>query len=183
MRPHARLANILVNDRPELLLDRDIVSRVCRLADESPLGTARACLHHTDADPVHQMIIAHRRGFYIRPRRFLQKTLSYHLIEGSMRFFLFDDQGKPRDSWDLAPLGTASAEHPFGFRIEPLVWYSAVVLSDRAVFHEILTGPFTGPADAEFPPWAPPLPDLPAVSDFLALLGFPDHPIISGEGA
>ncbi|MCX8129917.1 MAG: WbuC family cupin fold metalloprotein [Clostridia bacterium] len=115
----------------------------------NPGKSARICIHNGNDDLLHQMIIVHRRGNYIRPHKHEFKSESFQLIEGALVVFIFNDNGEVIDKINM------SVNENIVFRIERNIWHTIVPTSELVVFHEITNGPFTGNNDSIFPDWAP----------------------------
>ena len=77
------------------------------------------------------------------PHRHPEKAECYHLVEGRMAIFCFDDAGQVTDRCVLEPGGA------FLFRVPPNRFHATIPLSDRVVFHESRRGPFDGARDAD----------------------------------
>jgi len=109
----------------------------------------RICLHESPIATYHDMIILqHRENFY-RPHKHLNKGETWHILEGRLTSFVFDDLGKVTDTCCLSPEGT------FLFRISTGKYHMGIPVSDIVIYHESKPGPFLGPEDSIFPSWAP----------------------------
>ena len=118
----------------------------------SPLRRVRFCAHPSDADPIHEMVIAMGRETYIRPHRHLTKTESYHLFEGEMDIILFDDQGEIEQ---VVPMGAGGADKTVFYRLSVSAFHSMVIRTNTVVFQETTNGPFRK-EETLYAPWAPP---------------------------
>lgn len=163
MRFKQQAENILVLDGSPGLVNFDAIRLLKQKADASPLKRARICLHKGADEPIHEMLIVLARGVYIRPHRHLNKTESFHLLEGRATVVFFDDKGDVTQSHKLA----RSAGSPFIYRIDQPVFHTQIVHSKYLVFYEVTRGPFRQ-EDTEFAPWAPPENSGKAVQEFLA---------------
>lgn len=129
----------------------ELVAELKRLALASPRRRARVCLHHSAAHPTQEMVIVFHRDSYMPPHRHPQgKSESYHLLEGSLRVFIFDDTGLVLGTLPLTAGGAVL------YRLAAPLWHMPVPTSEWVVYHEVYTGPFVKTTDVEFPPWAPP---------------------------
>jgi cupin fold WbuC family metalloprotein len=115
----------------------------------SPGNTVRICLHRDAASVFHEMLIAHKRTGRFHPHKHLQKSESYHVIEGRLRVQMFDDEGRATTS---VVLGAQGSGHPFMYRIPVNVWHSTEPDGDYVVFHESKPGPFVS-TDNVYPDW------------------------------
>lgn len=141
------------------IFNRDAVCTVDRTVVEElaertlRLGrSCRLCLHRSHSDGVQEMIIAHARGTYVRPHRHGQRSVSYHMIAGAISFVLFDGDGLPDREIVLSEPGS---RHPFALRLCDNSWYMPSALTEIAIFHETITGPFQADGFTEWAPWSP----------------------------
>lgn len=96
--------------------------------------SARICLHKDTQSDLHNMVIAHIKGSYIRPHKHPSKSKAYQILSGEMRILgINDSQYKIFD----ITLGKEKI-----LRIEPNIYLLLLPLSDVVVFHEIALGPF-----------------------------------------
>jgi cupin fold WbuC family metalloprotein len=117
----------------------------------APRRRARLCAHPGPEDRLHEMIVALDRRSYVRPHRHGGKSESFHMIEGELDLFLFDDDGSVRR---VVRLGEHRSGRPFFFRLTEDTFHAPVAAGPCAVFHETTNGPFDR-RDARPAPWAP----------------------------
>ena len=132
----------------------------------SPLHRARLCVHSDPGAPLHEMLIVHARGLYVRPHKHLFTPRSYHMIEGRMTVFVFADDGRLMRTIRLAEPGAGEL---FYCRFPPGIFYSVQPDTEFALFHETGTGPFD-PKNVVHAPWAPEDTDEPGARRFLKSL-------------
>jgi cupin fold WbuC family metalloprotein len=132
----------------------------------APRGRVRICAHRHRGDLLHEMMIALARHTYIRPHKHVNKSESFHVIEGVADVVVLDDQGR---ILELIPLGEPGSGRDFFYRLATPVYHTLFIRSDCLIVHETTNGPFI-PDDAAFAPWAPPEEDAPGVSSYLASL-------------
>lgn len=145
-------------------VDASAIEDLLVRAGDSPRGRFRLCLHHSQQDPVQEMIIACRRGAYIRPHRHPHgKSESYHLIQGEMTVFIFDDAGKVVRRIEMG----ADSGKTFVYRLANNLWHLPVPRSEFVVYHEVYTGPFEKEADVQYAAWSPDEEDISSVEQFL----------------
>ncbi len=144
-----------------------------RRAAESERHRARLCAHKDNANRINEMFIALTSDAYIRPHRHLNKSESFHVIEGTATVIFFDENGKIEE---VIHIGDYQSGKPFFYRNEDERFHAQIVTSPRLVFHEITNGPFD-PAETEWAPWSPDESDPELVKDYLnglkAKLGLP----------
>ena len=136
---------------PIVEIGLDWLSLLKAAAIESPLGRCRVCLHVDDAAAVQEMILALREDVLFRPHRHLNKTESFHMIEGALDIIVFDEGGRPIRAVQLAATG---GEKPFYYRLNEGLYHAILPRAPLVVFHETTTGPFSKD-DADFADWAP----------------------------
>jgi len=126
-------------------------------------GRIRLCAHRETDAPVHEMLIVHPGGAYVRPHKHLNKEESLHLIEGFVTLVVFNDDRSVRQ---VVPMGAYASGRSFYYRLAANRYHTLLIESDVVVFHEAIRGPFS-PADMLIAPWAPDEDDVPAVKQFL----------------
>jgi len=155
------------------------VEKLKALAAESPRLQSRLCMHHDVGDTVHEMINACCRGAYIRPHRHPEgKTESYHVIEGSMTVYFFDDEGRVARRLRMGEAGTGAT---FLYRLSARRWHLPVADSQMVVYHETFRGPFQKDRDVEYAPWSPAWDDREAVHAFLRRIEAAGTPAATGS--
>ena len=77
-----------------LLIEKKDVDYLRKVAFGNPRQRARFCTHNSIDDKVHEMIIFHKKGTYVRPHKHVLKTESFHLVDGEADVLIFDEEGK-----------------------------------------------------------------------------------------
>ena len=129
---------------------------------------SRLCLHHATTDPVHNMVNVFCGDTYVRPHRHPEgKAESYHLIEGRMMVFFFDESGRVIRRIPMEENRSRGA-----FMIHNLsgLFHMPLPMTECVVFHETFTGPFVPERDVEYAPWAPSEGDREGAAEFLLRL-------------
>jgi cupin fold WbuC family metalloprotein len=127
---------------------------------------ARLCTHSNEEDLLHEMLIVHTHGTYIRPHKHIDKSESFHIVEGSVDVILFDDNG---EVMRIIKMGNYESKLAFYYRIIDPVYHTLLIRSEVLVFHETTTGPFR-PENTVFAPWSPDVDDKNACKSFLSTL-------------
>lgn len=156
---------------PEVFVATEGVLSVSRtdLADlraqalANPSRKARICAHPSVTDTLHEMLIVHVRGAYVRPHKHPRKSESFHMIEGQLDIVLFDDAGHVER---LIPLA-AEGEGSLFYRLSDCRFHTVIPRSEVVVFHEVTNGPFDR-SETVFAEWAPADDDQPAIARFAA---------------
>ena len=97
------------------------------------------------------MIIVLSNQTYIRPHKHINKTESFHIIEGLIDVVIFDETG---NIVEVVHMGDLLSGHNFFYRLSDDYYHTPIIRSDFAVFHETINGPFDR-TDTIEAPWAP----------------------------
>lgn len=133
---------------PIIRFDRQAIEWLKVQALNNRRGRARICAHPSNDDPLHEMLIAIRSDSYVRPHRHLNKSESFHLIEGSADIVILDDQGEVIDVIAL------DRSKNFYYRLNTPHYHTLLLNSPILVIHEITNGPFL-PSGSEFASFSP----------------------------
>ena len=144
-------------------LDGQDIAELIRRADRNPRQRIRICSHPGVEDKLHEMLIVHARGTYVRPHKHLGKSESFHVVEGLVDVVLFDDHG---GITKIISMGDYRSGAKFYYRLSDPHYHTLLIRSEHLVFHETTNGPFD-PADTVFAPWAPDPKDDAATKDFM----------------
>ncbi|MBF0523075.1 MAG: cupin fold metalloprotein, WbuC family [Candidatus Omnitrophica bacterium] len=141
---------------PEKLVavTQENVSFLKKVAQANKRRRSRLCAHNDTGDLTQEMIIVLGKGNYVRPHKHLDKSESFHVIEGSAKLIFFDEKG---NFTHAVSLGDHSSGKVFFNRIADASYHSLMVTSDFFVFHETTKGPFIqgNRTDTVFASWAP----------------------------
>lgn len=154
---------VLYPDEPIVQVDRDFIELMKRKADTNVRERIRLCAHQDERDDVHEMIIIHKAGTYVRPHKHLNRSESFHIIEGQADVVIFNDNGEVTDR---IAMGTYSSGRHFYYRLADPLYHTLLISSDYVVFHETTSGPFKR-EETVFPAWAPEEDDTAAVEAFI----------------
>ena len=121
----------------------------------------RFCLHSSEDDHLHEMVICRLRDSYSRPDKHLDTSESHIIIEGSELIIIFSDLGDIIDAFILnRENGVVS------YRVKSNVFHMTVALSDYAIDYEVKLGPFTDEVNI-YPNWAPVDGDEDGINNFM----------------
>ena len=112
---------------------------------------ARLCAHRDNADLLHEMLIVLAGDIYVRPHKHRGKSESFHIVEGRLKVFVFDDDGGLVETIQMGEPGSGET---FFYRLSREIYHSVHPETEYVVFHEVTDGPFDR-KDAVFAPWAP----------------------------
>lgn len=145
-------------------VSRDLIKELKNIVINSDNKNIRLCLHESPEASFHNMVILEQKGRYYRPHKHLTKGESFHIIEGSMAVFTFDDQGAVTDACILDNAGN------FIYKVGINMYHAVMPLSDFVVYHEVKPGPFLGDKDSIYPPWAPSGDEPKEIKEYLSKL-------------
>ena len=143
------MSTVIRNKHDTIYIDRKKLDELKILAQKDPNKRARICLHKDDGEMIQEMIIAFCKDSYVRPHRHIDKSESYHIIEGRIEIIFYNDNGIEIDK---VVLSDKIDEHPFLFRISNSAWHTVVPKSDFVIIHEVTKGPFNKNS-SEFADW------------------------------
>lgn len=112
---------------------------------------ARICAHRSGKDALHEMLIAISADSYIHPHRHIDKSESFHIVEGFVDVVIFDDAGAVTDIVSLGALGSG---RNFYYRLSESRFHTLLIHSEQLVVHEVTNGPFIK-NQTELAPFAP----------------------------
>ena len=126
----------------------------------------RLCAHRDVHDSLHEMLIVHAQDTYVRPHRHLNKSESFHVIEGVVDVVIYEENGSIKE---VISLGDYASGRCFFYRINDPFYHTLLIRSDFVVFHETTNGPFNR-EETEFAPWSPQETHTDAVRKFMEQL-------------
>jgi cupin fold WbuC family metalloprotein len=109
-------------------------------AQMSTRKRARICAHKTNDDVMHEMLIAISAESYIHPHKHLEKSESFHIVEGKADVIIFDENGGISDAFEL---GIPGSDRQFFYRLSESKFHTIIIRSDYLVVHEVTNGPFS----------------------------------------
>jgi cupin fold WbuC family metalloprotein len=142
---------VLVADEELVRVSALDVGRLKTAAAANERRRIRILAHRDVSDSLHEMLIVHARGVYVRPHKHVGKSESLHVIEGEADVVFFGEDGSVRE---VVPIGSAGSGRAFYYRLAASWYHTLLLRSDFLVFHEVTNGPFK-PEDTLFAPWAP----------------------------
>jgi len=139
------------NQTDVLTIDSDWINRIKHLAKSNESNKYRTCIHFSDTDNVHEMLIAATPKTYIRPHKHRVNGESLQFIEGEATAIIFNDDGTIKKAFKV---GGPSSNYPFYYSMAKAVYHMLLIQSDFLIFKETTRGPFVRD-DTLFPDWAP----------------------------
>lgn len=157
-------AEVLFTKDAITTVDRSDITTLKRVASHTPRQRSRLCTHPNSDDLLHEMLIVHPRGTYVRPHKHRGKSESTHIMEGLVDVVLFDDTGSIAQ---VIRMGDYASGRTFYYRLATPVFHMLLIRSDVLVFHETTNGPFNR-AETEFAAWSPEEADTPSTVAYMA---------------
>jgi cupin fold WbuC family metalloprotein len=157
---------VLIADGNLSCLSLEDIDYIKKIAKSNPRQRVRICTHLQIEDSLHEMVIVHTCGAYIRPHKHINKSEAVHVIEGSAEVVFFDEKGNLEKSLRL---GDYKSKSFFYYRLNNEKYHTLVVKSEFFIFHEITNGPFIS-NNTVFPSWAPDDSDKEGISIFQTCL-------------
>ena len=157
---------IFYPEKSLVIVSREHINLLKSQALKNRRKCCRLCTHPDTNDSVHEMLIAHVKGNYVRPHKHINKPESFHVIEGELTVLLFDEDGVVTESIEM---GSFASGRAFYYRISDNQYHTLVVKSDIVVFHETTKGPFDR-SDTVFAPWASDEKDYGAIKSYMEKL-------------
>lgn len=159
----AQNPEVYYSDDALVTADDATIAELKRIAAANPRLRSRLCTHPDPSSGLHEMLIVHHREAYVRPHKHFGKPESFHLIEGTARVVIFEDDGQIRDVLEMAPYGQGKLCY---YRMPDEVFHTILITSEWLVFHETTAGPFD-PSRTAFPDWAPDGSDAEVVKSYV----------------
>ena len=147
----------VVND--EVLYTNELITTVSQtdidlliyFAEKNSRKRIRLCAHPNTKDRLHEMIIVHAKGAYVRPHKHPGKSESFHIIAGTLKVIVFDDKGDKTEEIVMSGIKSNSI---FYYRLSESMFHTVIPISEWVVFHEVTNGPFDR-SETIFAPWSP----------------------------
>ncbi len=112
---------------------------------------SRYCNHKSKNSKLHEMIIFHKKGYYVRPHSHPSTTESVHLIKGKVDIVIFDKKGNISD---IIKMGNYQSGDVFYYRMNSELTHTLIIKSSYIIFHETSLGPFKK-KKTKFANWSP----------------------------
>ena len=93
-------SEVEVNQKDMLILDRVWIDRIKKIASKNYSGKYRTCIHKSEKDNVHEMLIVHTSGAYVRPHKHRNNGESLQFIEGVGTAIIFNEDGEVWATFD-----------------------------------------------------------------------------------
>ena len=161
---------IIQNKKKLITYDKKIVKKIKSLAKKNYKKRARLCMHLDLKDKTNEMIIALNKKSFIAPHIHPNnKSESYFVLEGSMRVYVFNKNGKVIKKINM---GTYESGKTFFYRMSKGYYHMPISTSRWCVYHEVYSGPFKKEVDVRYPKWSPDENNSSEVKKFLKKINF-----------
>ncbi|KZN70567.1 WbuC family cupin fold metalloprotein [Pseudoalteromonas luteoviolacea] len=165
------MANAQQIDAPVIQLTKGHLDNLKQMAVASEIGRYRYCLHKDHTASIQEMIICLYGDNYFAPHRHPEGVVeSYHMIEGEMDVYTFNDNGQIVGCTRLSALNLATVDSAFFHKVTTPIYHTVVPRSQFVLYHEVLTGPWLPDYTSQIAPFAPENSDLKAVQQFIESL-------------
>lgn len=144
-------AEVEFNQVDLLTIDSNWLDRIKRLAKRNKSNKYRTCIHFSDEDHVHEMLVAHTSKTYVRPHKHRINGESLQIVEGDATSIIFNDDGTIKQAFKV---GDPTSKNIFYYSMKKNVFHMLFIHSDILIFKETTKGPFIR-NDTIFPDWAP----------------------------
>ncbi|MBF0192926.1 MAG: WbuC family cupin fold metalloprotein [Magnetococcales bacterium] len=129
---------VLYTDQKTTCVDREFLETLKNRAAATKRKRIRLCVHANPDDALHEMLIVHHRDTYVPPHAHLNKSESFHMIEGALDIITFNENGTPKN---IIPLSTNADDYLY-YRLSDATFHTVIPRSEWVIFHETTNGPF-----------------------------------------
>ena len=140
-----------INQREIVLLDKAWIKRIKELAQENSLGKYRTCIHQSEKENVHEMLIVLSSGTYVRPHKHKINGESLQFIEGVGTAIIFNEDGSIKQAFKV---GDPSSDNTFYYCMGKSLFHTLIIDTEFLIFKETTKGPFIR-ENTIYPNWAP----------------------------
>ena len=99
---------------------------------------SRVCIHENDKERIHEMIVFHKKGSYVRPHKHLNKLESFFIISGEVTLVIFNKKGIHIKKLDM---GDYHSGKIFFYKMKKNYFHTQIIKKDT-MFKEVTNGPF-----------------------------------------
>ena len=124
---------------PIIRVDREDIRLLTARAGRLPRLRARLCMHEDSDAPLHEMLIVHSKGCYVRPHKHLNKSESFHIVEGEVDVVLLNEAAEIKE---VIRMGDYRSGRSYYYRLNQPLYHTLLIRSPQVIFHEVTNGPF-----------------------------------------
>ena len=142
---------VLYTEEEYINISKDTIQWLKNLCAKNSSGKIRLCTHRSVSDNLHEMLIVHKKDYYVRPHKHVNRVESIFIVEGEIDYIFFDDAGNIKK---VLKMGDQHSGKIFYNRLDIQSYHMLIMKSDFVVFHEVTNGPFNINKTI-YPDWAP----------------------------
>jgi cupin fold WbuC family metalloprotein len=120
-------------------LDKKFIDEIINKCEKSNFKKSRYCFHKNKKSKVQEMIICHKKEYYVRPHKHIDKEESIFVIKGYAKAIFFDDSGEIKEIIKLGEIGSKKA---FYYKLNKKFFHMLLIESEYFIFHEVSNSPF-----------------------------------------
>ena len=117
---------VLYTDDPIVEIGRADIQELKQAALSNPRRRIRLCGHRDVGATLHEMLIVHTKDTYVRPHKHLNKSESFHVVEGLADIVVFDDIGNIAA---VVPMGDYPSGRKFFYRLSDPCFHMLLIIS------------------------------------------------------
>ena len=132
-------------------INSKVIKKLISQSNKSKFKKSRYCFHKNKQSKLQEMIICHKKNYYVRPHKHLNKEESIYVIKGRADAYFFDNKG---NIVKILELGNVRSNKNFYYKLNKKLFHTLVIKSKYFIFHEVSDGPFIKNRTI-FAKWAP----------------------------
>ena len=137
-------------------LDKKFINEIISKCEKSNFKKLRYCFHKDKKSKVQEMIICHKKDYYVRPHKHIDKDESIFVIKGFAKAIFFDNHGKIKK---IIKLGEINSKRAFYYKLNKKFFHMLLIESEYFIFHEVSNSSFKKNKTL-FAKWSPLVKDL-----------------------
>lgn len=133
-------------------LDDTLFKELFSKAGTNPRKRVNVNFHSSPNDIVQRMVVAIRKGTYIRPHHHPneRKWELLLILKGRANLIFFEADGKIKEKIEVG-----ENSHISGIEINPFTWHTLVPITEEVIMFEVKEGPYIPAEKIDFASWAP----------------------------
>ena len=140
---------VFVSEASIVNVSKEITDFLKTRAKQNKKKKCRLLLHQNSDESLHEMLIVHTKGQYIRPHINIGRSKSWHVIEGALVCVLFTENGDVADHWTI---GDYNLKECYMTRLSDKYYHTLVPMTDTVTFIETTIGPWK---ETTYASWSP----------------------------
>ncbi len=127
------------NKRDFFIIDKKKLAELKIKALKNISNKFRICIHKSNKDLVHEMIVVHTKNTSVPPHMHQKKSESLFVIQGQADLVVFNKLGKVKKILKLGPVNSGKI---FYYKIPKKTFHTFIFKSNFFIFKETTKGPF-----------------------------------------